>query len=220
MALRASIFLLALCAPGMVLAAQTPTGNVQATPSAPVVRPTAPSATLQPSLDVLKQALADVSIDKWKASAAIRTEADSNLHSIQRDIQQTLPPLLDAADATPDSVAKTLPVFRNVDALYDVMLRLVAAARLAAPKEQMSALDQALAGISDARRSLGDQVQANAEAEETRVVRLQAALKAVPPPPPPSAPVACTPTPAKKKKATTAAKAKPAASSQTTTPSH
>ena len=219
MALRSSIFIVALCTPVAVLAGQSPTPygtNTTAAATAPL-----PSATLQPSLDVLKQALAQMSIDKWKASPAIRTEADGNLKSIQRDLQTTLPNLLASADAAPDSTAKTLPVFRNVDALYDVVLRLDAAGRLAAPKDQMSALDQALSGLSDVRRTLGDQVQANAEAVETRVSRLQAALKAVPPPPPP-VPVACTPpAPAKKKKTIKpAAKPPSATSSQTPAPSH
>jgi hypothetical protein len=218
---RASILLLAIYTPGIMLAAQTPAGTMQATNSPATARAVPPSVTLQPSLDVLKQALSEMSIDKWKASPAIRTEADSNLKSIQRDIQTTLPALLSTADAAPDSVAKTLPVFRNIDALYDVMLRLDAAGRLAAPKDQMSALDQALAGLSDVRRTLGDQVQANAETQETRVNRLQAQLRAVPPPPP-AAPVACTPpTPAKKKVTKPAAKkTSPPANSQTAAPSH
>jgi hypothetical protein len=227
MVLWVSLLLVAFGAPGMVLAAQGPsTAGPGTNSNPPTVTP--PSATLQPSLDVLKQALAGISTDKWKASPAIRTEADSNLHSVQRDVETTLPPLLAAADAAPGSVAKTIPVFRNIDALYDVMLRLDSAGRLAAPKDQMSALDQALASVSDARHSLGDQLQSNADAQDARVMHLQAALKAVPPPPPPApAPVACTPPPPVKKKRVVKPAAKPATSSTTsqttppqTTPSH
>jgi hypothetical protein len=220
MFLRASSFFMALCAPAILLAQQTP-GNVQSVQNAsatPAPHPALPSATVQPSLDVLKQALATMNIEKWKASPAIRTEADGNLRSIQRDVEATLPPLLATADTAPNSVSKTLPVFRNVDALYDVMLRLDAAGRLAAPKDQISALDQALASLSDVRHTLGDQVQANAEAQDTNVTRLQAALKAVPPPAPPPAPVACTPPPVTRKKRVTKPAAKPAPSTSTTTP--
>ena len=104
----------------------------------PIPRPHAnpPSAILQPSLDILHTALGEMAVDKWKASSAIRTEAGCNLRSVQRDLSSTLPPLLAAADAAPDSAAKILPVYRNVEALYDVMLRLDAAARLAAPGNQ------------------------------------------------------------------------------------
>lgn len=227
MVLRASFLLLAFSAPGVVLAAQGPSTAGPGTNSNPPTG-TPPSATLRPSMDVLKQAIAGISTDKWKASPAIRTEADSNLRSIQRDVDTTLPPLVAAADAAPDSVARTIPVFRNIDALYDVMLRLDSAGRLAAPKDQMSALDQALASVSAARHSLGDQLQSNADAQDARVMHLQAALKAVPPPPPPApAPVACTPPPPAKKKRVVKPAAKPATSSTTsqttppqTTPSH
>ena len=209
MALRASFLVVALCAPAMALAAQTPPGNLPATNQP--VRANPPSAILRPSLDILHTALGQMALDKWKASPAIRTEADGNLRSVQRDLASTLPPLLAAADAAPDSAARTLPVYRNLDALYDVVLRLDAAGRLSAPGNQVSALDQALASLSDARRALGDQIQAGAEGEEARIIHLQAALKAVPPPapPPPSAPVACIP-PAPKKKAVRPAAKKPA----------
>jgi hypothetical protein len=229
MALRASFFVLAVCAPAMALAGQTSSRNTPGTN--PPAHANPPSAILRPSLEILQTAIGEMTLDKWKASPAIRTEADGNLRSVQRDLASTLPPLLAGADAAPDSTAKTLAVYRNVEALYDVMLRLDAAGRLAAPSNQISALDQALASLSDARRALGDQVQANAENQEARVIHLQAALKAVPPPvppPPPPAPVACIPLP-KKKVARPAAKpaAKPASppansqnSSTPSTPSH
>jgi hypothetical protein len=128
----------------------------------------------------------------------VRDEAESNLRSIERDVEMTLPPLLAAADAAPDSAAKTLPAYRNVEALYDVLLRLEAAGQLAAPRDQASALEQALANLNDGRRALGDQLQRDADAQERQVVRLQAALKAVPLPSPPPSAAVCPPVPPKK----------------------
>jgi hypothetical protein len=152
------------------------------------------AATLQPSVQLVKEALSTVTVDKWKASSAIKSEADGNLQSVQRDMDQTLPGLVMAADSAPDSAAKALPVFRNVDALYDVMLRLDAAGRLAAPKDQIGALDDALSSIANARRTLGDQLQTNADAQEQRIIKLQQAA-ARPAPAPAPAPVQCTPPP-------------------------
>jgi hypothetical protein len=166
---------------------------------------TLPSATLQPSLDMLKTALAGMQVDRWKASAAIRGEAEANLRSINNDLGSTLPGLLATADAAPNSPAKVLPAYRNADALYSVLLRVVTSASLAAPADQSSALDQALTSLGDSRRSLGDQLQQATQAQETQVVRLQAALRAVPPPPPPApaaAPAKCPTTPARRKTTT------------------
>jgi len=203
MTLRVSLCF-ALCAPYLLLtAAAQPAGPASGSAPAPAMAGRT-GATLQPSIHLVKEALSTVNIDKWKASSAIKSEADGNLNSVQRDIDQTLPALVMAADAAPDSVAKALPVFRNVDALYDVMLRLVAAGRMAAPKDQLGALDDALSSIAKSRSALGDQLQASAESQEQRMIRLQQAANR--PAPPPPAPVQCTPpapTTTKKKRSTT-----------------
>ena len=220
MALRTTLFLLPLCGPALILAAQ-PAPSPNPVPLAPE-QVTLPSATLQPSLDLLRSAITIIHTDRWKASSAIRDEAQSNLGSIQRDVQSTLPALLATADAAPTSAAKTLPAYRNVEALYDVVLRVDTAARLAAPPDQTSALDQALARLDDSRRALGDQLQQTAATQDVQIVKLQAALKAVPPPappPPPPAPLKCPTTPVRKK--IPAKPATPLANSQTpSTPSH
>jgi hypothetical protein len=206
MNLRDSFCCVALCAPCLVLtvAAQpinTATGGTPASTGRT-------GAALQPAVRLVKEALSTVNIDKWKASSAIKSEADGNLNSVQRDIDQTLPGLVMAADAAPDSTSKALPVFRNVDALYDVMLRLDAAGRLAAPKDQVGALDDALSSIATARRTLGDQLQASADAQEQRMTRLQQAAARPAPAPAPVA-VSCPP-PApqttRKKRSSTASK--------------
>jgi hypothetical protein len=207
MSLHASLILLTLGAPGILAVAQGPAPAAGSRMSAASVAPgpampgpgaPLPSTTLRPALDVLKQAIGETNTDKWKGSGAVRDEAESNLRSIERDVEMTLPPLLAAADAAPDSAAKTLPAYRNVEALYDVLLRLEAAGQLAAPRDQASALEQALANLNDGRRALGDQLQRDADAQERQVVRLQAALKAVPLPSPPPSAAVCPPVPPKK----------------------
>jgi len=221
MILRTPFFLLALS--GTFLAAQT--APTPANPRAPAAAGAAAkiagaSVTLQPSLDILNSALRGISIERWKGSAAIRGEAENNLKSIRNDVSTTLPALLATADAAPGSSAKLLPAYRNVDALYDVVLRVDAAARISAPSDQSSALDQALASLEDNRRTLGDQLQRATEAQEMQVGRLQAALKAIPPPtpiPPPPAPAKCPTTPVRKKRPA----AKPAtAAKSSSAPAH
>jgi len=172
---------------------------------------------MQPALDTLAQALEVLRPEKWKASDAIKQETISNIDSIHRDIQTTLPQLLATADAAPNSVSQLLPAYRNVEALYDVLLRVAQVGNLAAPGQQSAVIDHARARLEDARRALGDHLNSTALTQEQQVHRLQAALRAVPPPP---APVVCpTPAPAKKtrhrrKPAAKRAPAKPATSTQ------
>src|SRR6185437_6698581 len=115
MILRTSLTLATLL-PGSLLFAQ---GAPAAAPrmSDPPAAITAPSATMRPSLEILKSAMGMTNVDRWKASNA-------------NDVTNTLPSLLAAADAAPSSPAKVLPAYRNADALYDVLLRVVVSAHL------------------------------------------------------------------------------------------
>ncbi len=186
------------------LAPRTPPLNPAAAVTAPL-----PSATLQPSLEILKGALGATNVERWKASNAVRGEASANLRSIANDVTSTLPALLATADTAPNSAAKVLPAYRNADALYDVLLRVDIAARLSAPADQSSALDQALQSLEDSRRALGDQLLQAALSQDSQVVKLQTALRAVPPPQPPLAPWPLrsnAPTPPVRKRSTTTTK--------------
>ncbi len=193
--LSSALLFTILCAPVAAVAAQTPANPSPATGQASRT----PSAMLQPALDTLQQAVGMVRLDKWKTSGAVRDETDANISSIRRDIETTLPPLLADADRAPDSVARVLPAFRNIGALYDVLLRVAQVGRLSAPSAQSAALDQAMANLEDGRRALGDRLQVAALAQEKQVGDLKAALRAVPPAPAPT-PVPCPPTPPAKKR--------------------
>jgi len=180
-----------------------------------------PSASelLKPSLDSLQQTIGALQLEKWK-KGSVRDEAFANISSIQKDLQATLPALLAAADQAPGTVSQTLPVARNLAALYDVLLRVVDGARLIAPSDQFAQLQQAMAGLEKGRHALDDHMQARATAQEKQIGDLQVALKNRPAPVCPVAPPPPPPPPAKKvvpKKRKPAA-AKPAAKPGTTPP--
>jgi hypothetical protein len=181
---------------------------VAASPATPAVAPPSPFVTseiLQPSLDTVQQTLGAVKIDKWKRGS-IRDEAGSDIDQIQRDLQDNLPALMKDADASQGMLSKVLPVSKHVDALYDVLLRVVEAARFSAPDDQATQLRQALSGLGTARLNLDGHIQERAAAQETQihdlrgVVEKQASFKC---PAPPPTPVCTTPPPKKPRKKTT-----------------
>jgi len=159
---------------------------------APPPAPAPPSGLLQPSLDTVQQALGSLKLDKWKRGN-IRDEAGDNIDQIQRDIQNNLPALMKDADGAPGSLSKLLSLARNVDALYDVLLRVVEASRVSAPGEQAESLQQALAGLSGSRHALESRMLDTAAATEKQMIDLratvqrQAAFKCPAPPPVPVA---------------------------------
>jgi hypothetical protein len=182
-----------------------PTPVAATPPVAPPPPPFVTSQILQPSLDMLQQTLGAVKIDKWKRGS-IRDEASSDIDQIQRDLQDNVPPLMKDADASQGTLSKVLPVSKHVDALYDVLLRVVEAARFSAPDDQATQLRQALSGLGSARLKLDDHIEERAAAQETQIhdlrgaVEKQASFKC---PAPPPTPVCTTPPPKKPRKKTT-----------------
>jgi hypothetical protein len=199
-------------------------GQTPAAASGPGSQPAnapAPSALLQPSLDALQQTIGSLQLEKWK-KGAVREEAAANVSSIQRDLQSTLPALLKDADAAPESVSKQLPATRNIDALYDVVLRVVDAARVAAPGDQFSQLQGVMNGLEKARHAWNDQIEDVAARQEKKLGEVQSALKTqlakpapvCPAPPPPAPAPAKKPAAKKRKPATKPAATPPASNSQ------
>lgn len=170
--IAASLLTMSICEHGIAQATQATTNAAAAS------QMTKASSIMQPSLDDVLRTLDDLRPEKWKTSGAMRQETAANIDSIRHDLTNTLPPLLAAADRAPDSVAEVLPAYRNIEALYDVLLRVTETGRLSAPREQADALNQALTAVETGRRALGERMQAAAVAREQRVHTLEAAAHA------------------------------------------
>lgn len=189
MRISRTILIAAISLGSALACAQAPAPAVAAAPPAPV----APSATLQPALDAVRHALLSTYPDRWKRGT-IREEASGNINDILRDIETNVPPLMHTADADPDAVSKVLPLAHHVDALYDVLLRVVQASRVVASGDQVDRLQSALVTLGNARITLENQLEQAAVAQEKQIASLHhssdeqkaqlAALRALPPPPP------------------------------------
>lgn len=179
-----------------------------------------PSDLLHPALSQVSQAVVGLNISRWKAPGEVRQATQQNVDSIQRDLNSTLPGLLATADAAPDQVSAVFPVYRNIDALYDVLLRVLGTAMLAAPDNEISTVSNALGKLESARADLANSILSTSKNNETEVVRLrtviQQAVPAAPPTPPKTTVVTDGPaatTPKKKKKPAPAAPAQPSSGS-------
>jgi hypothetical protein len=154
----------------------------QATPQPSGGSPIAVSATVQPALSDVQRCVSDLNISRWKAPNEVRNSTQQNVASIQRDFTGTLPGLLSQADASPSSVPSAFAVYRNIDALYDVLLRVSGTANLAAPQGESDEIFAALQKLEAARTQLGDAILQASQQREAEVIKLQLAAKAVPPP--------------------------------------
>jgi hypothetical protein len=202
MRIQHAVFIVAmLCLPSAALAAQTQANAAPAQQDGPT-KPPSISSLLQPSLDALQKTVSAVALERWKRGT-VRDEAGENINGIQRDLQTNLPPLLKTADSAPGTLSKLLPVSRHIDALYDVLLRVVEAARVSAPGDQASQLEQSLITLGNARRALDDRMQGSAAAVEKQVSDLRNTVQAqsqikCPVVPAPVTPTCVPPTPTRR----------------------
>ncbi len=146
-------------------------------PSAPAPAVAPPSSILRSSLSDVQSATADLKISKWKVPGDFRKATEQDVDSIQRDLGGALPGLLAKADAAPASVPASFAVYRNVDALYDVLLRVSQTADLGASSDEARGIASSLHSLESARRQLADSILNTAQRHETRLVALEAAAR-------------------------------------------
>jgi hypothetical protein len=137
-----------------------------------------PSTVLRPALSQVQSTTANLDIQRWKTPREIRAQVQDNVGSIQQDLTQTLPGLLSAADAAPGSVPSSFAVYRNVDALYDVLLRVSEVANYAAPRDEAYTIASTLQQLEAARAHLGDAILRVSQQHETQIKEFEAVIRA------------------------------------------
>jgi hypothetical protein len=147
-----------------------------------------PIASLHPALANVQNTIANLSVSHWKAPAETRTAVQQDITSMQRDLNATLPGLVAQAEANPTALSPAFAVFRNLDALYDVLLRVTETAALAGSGSDAGSLEDARAGLEDGRGKLGSWLLQSITAQDAQVVHLQTALAARPAPSPAASP--------------------------------
>ncbi len=135
----------------------------QAPTSAPAVTTTAPPPAIAADLDRLRaaasQANLDIShmrIEKWKADSASKQQAQANADALQRNLTSALPGLIDNFRAAPQDLSAGFKLYRNLNALYDVLASFTELSGAFGPKNEFEALGQQVAIIDSVRRDLAD----------------------------------------------------------------
>src|SRR3954468_9733335 len=95
-------------------------------------------------------------IEKWKADSGDKQQAQANADSVQRNLTAALPGMTAAVRNTPQDLAANFKLYRNLNALYDVMKTLTEGAAALGPKQDYQTLAQYADAIDGYRRSLAD----------------------------------------------------------------
>lgn len=191
----------ALRRPYWVLPLLVATATAQVTPSAPQnSAPPVPYASvsqlnlLLTQLEQVSQAmqvnLAKLRIEKWKTDSNTKRGTQDDIDSIERNLQMALPEIIGELRASPENIAATFKLYRNLDALYDVFGPVVESAGAFGSKDEFQAVQNDLNALERSRRSLAERMETLASSKEGELTQLRSQVRdlqaaAAPPPAPP-----------------------------------
>lgn len=98
-------------------------------------------------------------IDKWKTETAQKQQALQNAESLVRNLSAALPGMVTAARSAPNGFGPNFKLYRNLGALYDVMLQLTESAGAFGGKGEFQALGEQLQRWDEIRRQFGDYLE-------------------------------------------------------------
>src|SRR5947209_2447980 len=109
--------------------------------------------SLQQTSQQIQGDLSHLRVDKWKTDSGTKKQTESDVESLQRNLQAALPGMLENLKSSPESTPLTFKVYRNLDALYDVMNSVVESAGAFGGKDEFQSLNRDLGSLEDSRRA-------------------------------------------------------------------
>src|SRR5664279_5814834 len=125
-----------------------------------------PQTSILTELEKLEAAASQVSldigrlrVDKWKTGSIAKSAAQTNADSVQRNLTSALPGLIGAVRSAPEDLNAEFKLYRNLNALCDVVSSLTDATRAFGPNSDYEALAQQSQVLDSIRRKLGDSLE-------------------------------------------------------------
>lgn len=143
-------------------------------------------------LDQASQATqADLSrlrVEKWKMDGGYKRQTEGNVESIQRNLKEALPEIVGQLRNSPEDLGGTFKLYRNLDALYDVLGSVAESAGAFGSKDEFQSLSNDLNSFERIRRAFADRMEKLATSKESEIGALRTQVKTlqaqVPPPAP------------------------------------
>jgi hypothetical protein len=134
-------------------------------------------AQLEATSRTTQNDLAKLRIEKWKTDAATKKQSLADAESIRRNLQDAMPAMMDGLRNAAEDMPATFNLYRNLDALYDVLGGVAESAGAFGPKDDFQALSNDLNAFEGARKQLAERLSNLAASKEQEIGRLRSALK-------------------------------------------
>jgi prophage DNA circulation protein len=121
--------------------------------------------------------LAKLRIERWKTDSGTKKQMLANVDSIQRNLQSALPEIIAQLRVLPEDLPTTFKLYRNLDALYDVVGTVVEGTGAFGSKDEFQALSNDLNEFETTRKELAQRIEGLSSAKEAEIMRLRADLK-------------------------------------------
>jgi hypothetical protein len=144
-------------------------------------------AQLQRMVQNMQTDLGNTRIERWKTDASTKKQTLATVESIQRNLQSALPETITQLNNSPEDLATSFKLYRNLVVLYDSFGSVVENAGAFGSKDEFQNLGNDMTGLEGARRAFGERMQKLAASKEEELTRLRTEVKtlsAAPPPPP------------------------------------
>jgi hypothetical protein len=121
--------------------------------------------------------LTKLRIERWKTDGSTKKQALGNVDSIERNLQSALPEMIAQLRNAPEDVPATFKLYRNLDALYDVLGSVVESTGAFGSKDDLQSLANDLNSFEGTRKQIAERMESLAASKEQEIVRLRADLK-------------------------------------------
>jgi len=117
--------------------------------------------------------LAKLRIEKWKTDGNTKRATQEDVASLERNLQNALPEIVSRLRNSPENIATTFELYRNLDALYGVFGSVVESAGAFGSRDEFQSLQNDLSALERSRRSFADRMDALANGKEAELTRLR-----------------------------------------------
>jgi hypothetical protein len=121
--------------------------------------------------------LTKLRIERWKTDSGSKKQALGNVDSLQRNLQNALPGIIEQLRNAPEDISVTFKLYRNLDTLDYVLSGVVESTGAFGAKDDLQALSNDLDGLDKNLKALAERMQTLAASKEQEIVRLRTDLK-------------------------------------------
>ncbi|HYX68359.1 MAG TPA: hypothetical protein VE825_04445 [Terriglobales bacterium] len=165
-------------AAGPAAASAAPAATPAASATTVAADPSSLLTQISQASQATQQDLAALQISRWKTDSSSKEQLQQQSTALQRNLAAALPELMTQVRAHPDDLAASFKLYRNLNALYDVLVPLADASGRVGAQGDYDTLARDASAFDGARRAFADRLESLAVARDAEVTKLRAQVQA------------------------------------------